>query len=266
MTAAAITVTNEKGGSGKTTAVAAIGAGMARRGKRSLIIDTDPQGHAGYMLGVEKEPAFYDLIVRNARWEDVIRVVPPDRYAVPDEQSDVKGQLLIVPANVEVRNIANSINDVFALLRRIMQIKELVDIILIDTSPTPSLLHAAIYAATDFVLYPTRCEELSIDGLAESMGHLQEFNPFRVSKGLPPAQIMGILPMMFKRNTIDHQVNLDRLKDAFGDLVWDAIPDRIAWAEATSLKRSIFATSPNSRTYYDAMALVDRVEGAMALP
>ena len=68
-----VTLLNEKGGVGKTTTATHLAAGLAIRGHRVLLLDTDPQGHATVTLGNKKMPGFYDLMVRNAAFEDIVR-------------------------------------------------------------------------------------------------------------------------------------------------------------------------------------------------
>ena len=104
-----ITLLNEKGGVGKTTLATHIAAGLAIKGYRVVLIDSDPQGNATSAVGLEKRPNFYDLTVRNDSWRDVLGTVHPDVYGEPHEAP--KGQLLAVSGNKESRNIANMIGD-----------------------------------------------------------------------------------------------------------------------------------------------------------
>ena len=82
-----ITLLNEKGGVGKTTLAIHIAAGLSLRGYTVVLVDADPQGNATTALGLAKEPAVHDLIVRNASWRDSLRTVHPDVYSPPEFQS-----------------------------------------------------------------------------------------------------------------------------------------------------------------------------------
>ena len=132
-----ITLLNEKGGVGKTTVACHIAAGLAIKGKRVLLIDADPQGHATVMFGMPKEPGLYDLMVRNAPYQQVLRPISPDLYKMPD--SPVTGKLFLLPSNIETRNIANSINNILAFRDKFLPLEGSIDVAIIDTSPTPSI-------------------------------------------------------------------------------------------------------------------------------
>ncbi|MAS37350.1 MAG: hypothetical protein CL610_25335 [Anaerolineaceae bacterium] len=255
-----ITLLNEKGGVGKTTLATHIAAGLAIRGQRVVLIDSDPQGHATVVCGLPKEPGIYNLLVRDAPFNDTMRLVPPEQYQMPNEP--LTGQLFVVPSNIESRNIANSISDAFAVSDRLEELKEFIDYVVIDTSPTPSLLHGSIYLATDYIIYPTKCEYLSFDGLVESIKHREAAQLNRDKWNLGPIEVMGIVPTMYRNQTIEHSENLKELRQQFGKLVWPPIHQRTIWAEAVTMRQPVFAIAPQTKAAAEALALVDRVLGA----
>lgn len=256
-----ITLLNEKGGVGKTTLAIHIAAGLAIRGYRVVLTDADPQGHATLSLGVKKEPGLYDLLVRGSPFKEVLRAAPVERYQVPDYKP--KGQLFVVPSNVETRSIPIQISDAFAVEDRFRELEDAVDVVIFDTSPTPSLLHGSIYLATDAIIYPTKCEFLSFDGLVESLTHRQMIQPTRERWGLSKIEIMGIVPTMYRSATLVHQENLNKLKSRFGKLVWPEIIMRTIWAEASSVGQLVYQFAPDSNAAREAWNLVDRVEIAI---
>lgn len=256
-----ITLLNEKGGVGKTTLATHIAAGLAVKDHRVLLIDADPQGHATVMCGLAKEPGLYDLLVRDAPFKEVLRFVPPDQYQIPGKP--VVGQLFVIPSNVETRNIANSTSDAFGLHDRLQELESAIDFVVFDTSPTPSLLHGSIYLATDAIIYPTKCEYLSFDGLVESINHRNSAQTYRDKWNLGSINILGIVPTMFRTQTIEHAENLAALQKQFGKLVWPPMMQRTIWAEAATLRRPVFSAAPDSKAAGEAWTLVERVEGAM---
>jgi len=253
-----ITLINEKGGVGKTTIAIHLAAGLAIRGYRVVIADADAQGHATVSLGQKKEPGMYDLLVRGLAFRDVLRPVSPDRFAVPGVPS--KGQLYVVPSNVETRSIPIQISDAFAVSDRFRELEGLVDVVIFDTAPTPSLLHGSIYLATDSLIYPTKCEYLSFDGLLHSFEHREQMQPTRQRYGLKSLDVMGIVPIMYRASTLVHQENLNRLKARYGNLVWPEIAMKTSWAEASTVGQLVYRFAPESGAARDAWNIVDRVE------
>ena len=256
-----ITLLNEKGGVGKTTLATHIAAGLAVLGHRVVLIDADPQGHATVMCGMPKEPGLYNLLVRDAGLQDTIRLVPPAQYRIPGRE--LQGELFLVPSNIETRNIANSISDAFAVSDRVRELEELIDFVIFDTSPTPSLLHGSIYLATDHMIHPTKCEYLSFDGLVESIKHREAAQQHRQRWNLGPIEVMGIVPTMYRRQTVEHRENLRELRNMFGDKVWPPITQRTIWTEAVSERRPVFAIQPGTLAAAEALDLVQRVQGAV---
>lgn len=253
-----LTLVNEKGGVGKTTLAVHIAAGLAIRGYKVVLADADPQGHATVSVGAKKEPGLYDLLVRGTPFRDVLRPVSPDRFGVPGYP--VKGQLYIVPSNVETRSIPIQISDAFAVVDRFRELEDLVDVVIFDTSPTPSLLHGSIYLATDSIIYPTKCEFLSFDGLVESFTHREMMQQTRERWGLSEIGVMGIVPTMFRASTLVHQENLNKLKAKYGDMVWPEMYMRTVWPEASTVGQLVFRFAPQSGAARDLWNIIDRVE------
>lgn len=250
-----ITILNEKGGVGKTTTAVTLAAGLAARGHQVLLVDAEEQGHATVSLGVRKYPGMYDLLVRSLPFKDVIRAIDPAKYG-----GQGRSNLYLIGSNVETRSIALTISDAYALVERLKELASVFDYCIIDTAPTPSLLHAMIYLATDHILYPTLCELLSFDGLGESLVRLQASRRMYGTE----IQIAGIIPNMFRSNTLEHQENLAALKKEYGALVWPPISLSIVWPEAAAYALSIFAHAPNHEAALAGWELIDRIEEVVA--
>lgn len=239
-----VTLLNEKGGVGKTTIAFHVAAGLAVAGFRVVAVDADAQGSLTETMGFEQAPALYDLIVRNCPFREVLRFVRPEGYAYP--KRPVKGQLFLLPSNVETQSIATNSTDALAFVRRFSELKDSVDFVIVDTSPTPSLLHGAIYLATDAILYPTKCEYLSFRGLQNSFMHRQENERYRRQFNFAPISNLGILPNLYRHRTLEHRDNLAELKETYGDLVWDPIPQATIWTESSRVHRTIWNYAPGA--------------------
>ena len=214
-----ITLLNEKGGVGKTTLATHIAAGLAIKGYRVILADADPQGHASVALGVNRAPGLYDLLVRNESFADVLVPVNPAIIQVPGQP--LAGQLYVIPSNEETRAIPLVTSDGAVVYDRFNEIRDVVDVVIFDTSPTPSLLHSAIYMATDSIVYPTECEYLSLDGLVQSLKRRDPIQSEREKMGLGIIEIMGIVPTKYRSQTVLHTRNIETLRKHYGNKVWN---------------------------------------------
>lgn len=261
-----ITFLNEKGGVAKTTKATTAACNLALRGYRTLLIDSDAQGHATISMGLKKEPALYDMLVREANLADVIKTVPYSSYG-PRRDIEIESRLAIIPSNVETRNIPNSMSNGFYFAQCLEQLEAHFDYVIIDTSPTPSLLHTSIYVATDYIVYPTKLEALSLDGLFSSISHLNVANKeFKKRNLRVPVKALGILPTITELGTVEHSENFAYLaeNDVTKDLLMKPIAKRTIWREATAAKMSIFAYAPQSNEATIAHRMVEELLERMA--
>lgn len=253
-----LTLLQEKGGTAKTTLATHIAAGLAIRGGTVVLIDADPQGDASASLGLPQLPRLYDLLVRGATWRDVLMTVPQDVYT----NEEPAGQFMAVTGNVETRNIANTISDQLLFLKRIRQIKDFVDFVVIDTSPTPSLLHASMAVATDHILVPTQLEAPSaFRGVPSSLQHTSDIRDAAAQHGLNVADVAGIIPTMVQLNTVSHATTYDQLVENYGSLIWPPQRKSIIYSEAAMVQQLMFAYAPQHDVCDDLWSVVSQVEG-----
>lgn len=257
-----ITLVNEKGGVGKTTLALHLAAGLAARNKRVMVMDMDPQGHSTLRLGQQKGGEMYDLLVRNAPFKTMARGIRPEKFGIPGEVLP-KGKLWVVPSNTETRNIANMMQDSWALYIKLQEIKSQVDYVIFDTSPTPSLLHGAIYLASDALIIPTECTYSAFDGVVETMNHLKSSSAARVRNGMQALRILGIVPTKYQKITNEHSENLEALQNQFSGMVWEPIANRILWTETESRHLPVWALDPNHDASIEAYGLIDQFEERM---
>jgi chromosome partitioning protein len=220
-----ISITNQKGGVGKTTTAVNLAASLAASEKRTLIIDSDPQGNATSALGFPKDPA------RRTLYQALILAEPIDRIIV-DAQIDsldlVPSDKNLVGAAVELVGMENREYKLKSILQGI---REKYDFILIDCPPSLDLLTLNALAASDAVLVPIQCEYLALEGVSELLDTLM-----RLRRTINPSlAIEGILLTMYDdRTTLSKQVAAD-LRSFFGGQVFETIiPRNVRLAEAPS--------------------------------
>jgi len=260
-----VTLLNEKGGVGKTTISRHIAAGLAMRGERVVVIDADAQANCTSQFQIPEGNGLYELLVHDAEWNSVVRPVDPSVFAGGD---GCAGELYLVPSNVETRLIPLAIDDTTLLNERVQELAGWADVVVIDTSPTPSLLHGMIYTATDWMVYPTMCELLSLEGRRKAVERLDVLNKNKRAYGLPEAHLMGIQPTMYDPRTNAHDYGLSLLLENFKRRAWPALPTRTIWRDAAFARKTIFAyeTKDNKAKFEvetQIWALVDRVQNGM---
>lgn len=237
-----ITLNAEKGGVGKTTLAVHVAAGLAARGQRVLLVDADPQGHATMSLGMAAEPGLYNLLVRNHEIADVVR--------------PLRDNLFVLPGNIETRAITQFDVDADAL-REALEMLINIDTVIIDTAPTPGLFMTIIYAATQYVIVPTQCETLALNGMMMTIQRAQRAG----------AQVLGIAPNLYQKATELHRYNLTTLLRAAQDQgwrVWPPIALATAWREASQAHQTVFDVYPRSKAAADGWRLVDKVSEALS--
>lgn len=271
-----ITVTNRKGGVGKSTMSAHIAAGLATIGYNVALVDTDSQGHAAALLGMAEEDGLYSLLIDKVPAEQVLREVPQQQYMTGDPLSEgilkslereampSPGRLYLVPSSAFTYRIPYLLEptETFLFLSKMESIKTAysLDVIIIDTSPTLSLFDGAIYLAADGVLYVTECEMLSFDGVAKAMSQMESFASQRQQYLQRDSRVIGIIPNKMRARTRLHRHNIRLLGEAFPGKVWAPVILGTIWTEATNSRELVYTYAPSGQEAADAWAIVKRTE------
>lgn len=257
-----IAVTNRKGGVGKTTMAVHIAAGLATQGYRVGLVDTDSQGHAGVMFGLEKEDGLFNVMIEKTPIEDCVLRVDPAQYTTPDQPA--RGELYLLPSSKRTHRIPYMLDDDDALifLEMLEAFGDLVqlDCILIDTQPTMSMFDGALYLAADGYVYVTECERLSFDGVEEIVEQVQRFARRRKTYLGRDTKLIGIIPNKMRADTRLHRHNISQLSNAFPGLVWSPVILHILWAEATNANELIYTYAPSGSEARDVWDIVESVE------
>jgi len=222
-------VVNQKGGVGKTTTTVSLGAALAMRGYRTLIIDADPQANATTALGLRSDEAaagLYDALVDGRPGAEVVRPTAIEGLDLLPTDANLAG------AEVELVNLPER---EFRLRRLVAQLRPLYAVILIDCPPSLGLLTVNALAASDEVIIPVQCEYLSLEGL----GHLSQTIRL-VQAGLNPSlRVRGILLTMFDgRTNIAKQVE-EEVRKHFDNTFRAVIPRSVRLSEAPSFGQPI---------------------------
>ena len=261
-----IAVTNRKGGVGKSTMATTLSAGLATRGARVGLVDTDSQGHAGLMLGMKDENGLFNAMIEKQPLEQVVRVVSTESYSTPDLPS--VGALYLLPSSDRTFQIPHMLKqeEAFLFLETMEQMIDLykLDVVVIDTNPTLSMLDGSIFLAADAYLYVTECEMLAFDGVQSAITQMQRFGVQREKYLGRKSHILGIVPNKMRPKTRLHRHNIRMLAEAFPGLVWSPITLGTIWSEATNAHELIYTYAPSGQEAEDAWKMVARTEEALA--
>ena len=226
-----ISIANHKGGVGKTTSVLSLGAGLARAGKRVLLIDLDPQMNLSQGLGVlTSERTIYDALSGRCR-------------LTPVEVSD---GLFLVPSSYDLKNIESEFLTRIGgqvRLRKLLSEVEGFDVCLIDCPPSLGILTTNAFSASDDVVVPMTPEYFSVQGIVKLRQAVDE-----VRENLNPSlKLSGIVLTLFNRQKIVHRDIAQTIEEMFGDIVFRTrIRSSVAIEEAPYQGQDIFRYAPTS--------------------
>ena len=257
-----IAVVNQKGGVGKTTTTINLGAALAERGRRVLLIDLDPQGNASTGLGLsqaDRKHTTYDLILDEASLSEVIHTTTTPNLWIAPSTTDLSSADIELVAN-EKRSFL-----LFDALRQPEMAQFAFDEILIDCPPSLSLLTVNAMVAAHSLLVPLQSEFFALEGLSQLMLTVREVR----QAANPDLRIEGIVLTMYDaRNNLSRMVEQDA-RDTLGEMVFTTIvPRNVRVSEAPSYAIPVIEYDPLSKgaVAYRALAqeIVDRYEPSTA--
>ncbi|MCF8540290.1 MAG: ParA family protein [Aurantimicrobium sp.] len=247
-----ISVSNQKGGVGKTTTTVNFAAALAHAGARVLVIDLDPQGNASTALGIDHHgdiPGIYEVLIGEASLRDVLK------------PSTEPGELYCVPSTI---HLAGAEIDIIEMDRREFLLRSALEQLLADPSngfhyvfidcpPSLGLLTVNAFVAAQEVLLPIQCEYYALEGMAQLLDTVRRIQASHLN---PNLILSTILLTMFDSRTRLAQEVADEVRNNFPEqTLATIIPRTVRVSEAPSFGKSIISHDPSSLgavTYMEA--------------
>jgi len=237
-----LTISNQKGGVGKTTTTVNTAAAIASLGGRVLVIDLDPQGNASTALGIPHSgdvPSIYDVLIDGFPISDVVQVSPesPNLFCAPSNIHLAGAEIELVTQVAREQRLKTAIDEFLAAQETPF------DFILIDCPPSLGLLTINAFTAAQEVFLPIQCEYYALEGLSQLLGNVK-----MIQKHLnPKLHLSTILLTMYDGRTKLAQQVADEVRSHFTAEVLDTmIPRSVRISEAPSFGQTVIAYDGNS--------------------
>lgn len=252
MSTRTIAVINQKGGTGKTTTTLNLGAGLARQGRRVLLVDMDPQGGLSYALGLHGQvtgPTIYEVLKGKAGIATAI-----SRHEYPGGSYDY------VPATIDLEGaeleLANIPGREMLLKRALDKVKEGYDYILIDGPPRLTVLTINALTAANELFIPLLAEYLPLNGMRLL---IQTVDLVRANLGHDIA-VTGVITTLYNSRKSSTKNIIELIDGLFGPVLFDTkIRTNAALSEAPSAGMDIYEYKPSSNGAKDYAALTCEV-------
>ncbi len=243
-----LTISNHKGGVGKTTSAINIGAAFSSLGSRVLLIDLDPQANLSQSLGINQKaeaPTIYEAM----------------RGLAPLKPILVKDGLEVVPSSIDLAGaeieLAGEIAREYILKNLLAEVEASYDYIIIDSPPSLGLLTVNALTACKFVYIPLQAQYLALQGVAKLLEIIA-----KIKRGLNKDLVLGgvFLTQYDSRKVLNRNV-LEAVLDHFksGEVLEAKVRDNVALAEAPAAQKDIFSYSPKSYGAEDYLALAKEI-------
>lgn len=249
-----LAILNHKGGTGKTTTAVNLAAGVAERGLRVLLIDTDAQGNVGVSLGIHGERSLYHILIEGADPGEAAVPVRKHLEVITSDPSLAAAEIWLARQEPEVRSRL--------LTRRLnlMQVSRRYDYVVLDCGPSLNLLNQNALSYADEVVIPVTCDYLALVGVKQVLRTIRE-----VERHLHHAvRISAVLPTFYDARTRLACEVLEALQGHFKDRCLPPIRTNTRLAEAPSHRKTIFEHAPDSYGAEDYARVVDWLIGAAA--
>jgi chromosome partitioning protein len=227
-----ITIANQKGGVGKTTTAVTLAHGCARLGRRTLLIDLDPQGNVSLSLGIQKAPDLFEMIVQHKSQQQVTQANIRQNLDVI-RSDNMTAVLKVVLAGYDFRE--------YVLTNALLNDDH--DVVIFDLPPSVDILHTAALVASDYLVVPTQLDQFSVQGIQDLLTTLATVR----SSSKCTCVLAGIIPTLFERSTRESHGQLTNMVEAYQHLVWPPIPKDVKCRESNRHGQTLYEYSPKCR-------------------
>jgi len=252
-----IAIANQKGGCGKTTTAVNLAVALAEKGKNTLIVDLDPQGHS--TIGFGYDPDSLTITIYNA----LMKAQPTMSEIIVGTKIE---RLDLAPSNVLLSGaeieLASVVGREFVLTEKLKTVQDKYDMCVIDCPPSLGLLTLNSLVASTGVIVPVQVEYYAMEGLKQ----LFETTNI-IKKHLQPCniKILGLLLTFVEKRRLLSSQTQKQMREYFGDLVFDTVIHRcVRLAEAPSAGQPVFTYAPESRSATEYRALAEEITDGKA--
>jgi len=245
-----IAVFNHKGGTGKTTTSVSLAAGLAMQGKRVLMVDTDAQGNVAVSLDIKAQRSLYHVLVMGLPCEDAVVPVRPNLDLIASNETLAAAELYLAGRQNRDRVLASRLAKAVANY----------DYVVIDCSPSLSLLNQNALVLADSLLVPVACDYLSLVGVRQVIKTVKNVNQLLHH----PVRIWGVLPTFYDARARICREALATMEQHFGDRCLPPVRAAMKVKEAPAQGQTIFEHAAGTNAAEDYMRVVERVLAARA--
>lgn len=245
-----LAIFNHKGGTGKTTTSVSVAAGLASRGFRVLLVDTDSQGNVGVSLGVKSERSLYHVLVMGLRPADAAVTIRPNLDVIVSNETLAAAELYLAGRQNRDR----------VLRERLLSVVDSYDVVVLDCSPSLSLMNQNALVFADGILVPVACDFLSLVGVRQVIKTVKNVNTLLHH----PVHIFGVLPTFYDGRARLCRDAVETLKSHFAEKCLPPIRSTIRIKEAPAQGRTIYEYAPDSHACEDYQRLVELIIGGPA--